>query len=73
MLFCTIGYGEFSFTIHKQQDSFYLDVGRILYPPKGDMREIPEIRCVQGGGDQLRKETLHESSYAKVFYCRYFY
>ena len=69
VLFCTMGYGEFSFVIHKQQDSFYLDVGRILYPPKGDMREIPEIRCVQGGGDQPRKEALRKSSYAKVLCC----
>ncbi|KAL4579655.1 hypothetical protein LXL04_015811 [Taraxacum kok-saghyz] len=69
VLFCMIGYGEFSFAIHKQQESLYLDVGRILYPPKGDMREIPEIRCVQGGGDQPRKEALLKSSYAKVLCC----
>ena len=67
--FYAIGDGDFSFMTQEQQDQLFLDGGRILYPPKDDMREISQKRCVHGGSDQSRKEALHGNSYANFSCC----
>ncbi|CAI9269861.1 unnamed protein product [Lactuca saligna] len=48
--FCAIRDVDFSLKTQKQQDQLFLDDGRILYAPKGDMM-ISKTRCVHGGSN----------------------
>ncbi|CAI9299928.1 unnamed protein product [Lactuca saligna] len=66
--FCAIGDVDFSRKTQKQQDQLFLDDGRILYAPKGDMM-ISKTRCGHGGSNQSRKKTLCDNSYANFLCC----
>ncbi|CAI9269860.1 unnamed protein product [Lactuca saligna] len=59
---------DFSLKTQKQQDQLFLDDGRILYAPKGDMM-ISKTRCVHSGSNQSRKKTLCDNSYANFLCC----